>query len=159
MKFAGETEIHTDPAAVWQALGDTEVLAAAIPGCESVEGNVQDGFSAVVVQKIGPIKARFRGKVMIEEVEPLARYRLTGQGDGGIAGFAKGAADVTLTATEGGTLLSYDVDAQIGGKMAQLGNRLMAGLVTKLVGEFFAAFRARITPEAPEITDPEVTVA
>lgn len=147
MKFAGETEIRATPAAVWDALSDAAVLALAIPGCEEVKGDVVGGFEAVVVQKIGPIKARFRGRVTIEELEPLARYRLTGQGDGGIAGFAKGGAEVVLTPTADGTRVSYDVDAQIGGKMAQLGNRLMEGIVTKLVAEFFARFRATVTPE------------
>lgn len=148
MNFTGEFDIAAEPAAVWAALCDPDVLMACIPGCESLQGSAVEGFSAVVAQKIGPIKARFRGKVTIAEIVANRHYSLAGQGDGGIAGFAKGAAQVTLAETESGTHLAYEVEAQIGGKMAQLGSRLMAGIVSKLTVEFFDGFQQAIASRA-----------
>jgi len=141
MNFSGEIDIKAQPAEVWAALSDPEVLRRCIPGCEELQGSLSEGYSAVVIQKIGPMKAKFRGKVTISELVPDQKYTLAGQGDGGIAGFAKGESTVTLSATQDGTHLVYEVTAAIGGKMAQLGNRLMSGVVSKLTAEFFANFR------------------
>lgn len=106
-------------------LNDPDVLSACIPGCEHLEVIGENEFQAVATNKIGPVKARFRGKVRLTDLDPPNSYKINGEGDGGIAGFAKGGASVTLTETDGGALLSYNVEAQIGGKLAQLGQRLI----------------------------------
>jgi uncharacterized protein len=126
---------------VWVALNDPIVLRQCIPGCQSLEMSSPTEMTATVVFKVGPVKATFGGKVTLSDLDPPNSYRITGEGSGGIAGFAKGGATVTLI--EDGpdiTVLQYDVDAQIGGKLAQLGGRLIDSTAKKLAGEFFAAF-------------------
>jgi carbon monoxide dehydrogenase subunit G len=126
---------------VWAALNDPAVLKQCIPGCQSLEMSSPTEMTATVVLKVGPVKATFGGKVTLSDLDPPNSYRITGEGSGGIAGFAKGGATVTLTA-EGPevTVLHYDVDAQIGGKLAQLGGRLIDSTARKLAAEFFTAF-------------------
>jgi carbon monoxide dehydrogenase subunit G len=126
--------------AVWEKLNDPAVLKACIPGCEELERTEDGGFRAVAKMKVGPVSARFKGKVTLSDLDPPNGYRISGEGEGGVAGFAKGGATVGLTEKEGGTLLSYNVEAQIGGKLAQLGQRLVNGSAKKLADEFFSNF-------------------
>ena len=137
----GEVVLPADRATVWARLNDAETLKASIPGCESLDKLSDTEMQAVAKIRIGPVSARFKGKVNLSDLDPPNSYRISGQGDGGIAGFAKGGANVRLSdADGGGTKLSYDVDAQIGGKIAQLGGRLINSTAKKLADEFFANF-------------------
>ena len=132
-------------AKVWAALNDPAILKACIPGCEKLEMTSPTDMTATVVIKVGPVKASFSGKVTLSDLDPPNGYRISGEGSGGVAGFAKGGASVTLTPDGlGATNLHYKVDAQIGGKLAQLGGRLIDSTATKLAGEFFAAFAAAV---------------
>jgi carbon monoxide dehydrogenase subunit G len=144
MTMAGEQLLTAPRDKVWAALIDTDVLKACIPGCETLEKLSDTEFMAVATNKIGPVKARFKGKVRLTDLDPPNGYKISGEGDGGIAGFAKGGAIVTLTDKDGGTLLSYNVEAQIGGKLAQLGQRLINGVAKKLADDFFAKFAAAV---------------
>ena len=140
MTMTGEVQLAAPRQTVWEKLNDPDVLRATIPGCESLEKTSDTSFSAVAVTKIGPVKAKWKGKVTLTDLDPPNGYRIVGEGEGGVAGFAKGAADVKLTDKDGGTLLTYNVEAQIGGKLAQLGQRLINGAAKKLADEFFANF-------------------
>ena len=142
MELKGSRVIAADRATVWAALNDPEVLKECIPGCESLTGNPQDGFEAQVTQKIGPVKAKFAGVVQLSDIVEEQSYTISGEGKGGAAGFAKGGAKVSLTDVEGGTELSYDVDAKVGGKLAQLGSRLIDGFSKKMADQFFQKFQA-----------------
>ena len=137
----GEVVLPADRATVWARLNDAETLKASIPGCESLDKLSDTEMQAVAKIRIGPVSARFKGKVNLSDLDPPNSYRISGQGDGGIAGFAKGGANVRLSdADGGGTKLSYDVDAQIGGKIAQLGGQLIDSTAKKLADEFFTNF-------------------
>ena len=140
MTMNGEIQLAAPRELVWKKLNDSDVLKACIPGCEELEKTDDQGFRAVARMKVGPVSARFRGKVTLSDLDPPNGYKISGEGEGGVAGFAKGAAKVDLVEREGGTLLSYHVDAQIGGKLAQLGQRLINGTAKKLADEFFANF-------------------
>ncbi|MHC2463346.1 SRPBCC family protein [Bradyrhizobium embrapense] len=140
MTMNGEIQLAAPRELVWQKLNDSDVLKACIPGCEELEKTADQGFRAVARMKVGPVSARFRGKVTLSDLDPPNGYKISGEGEGGVAGFAKGAAKVDLVEREGGTLLSYHVDAQIGGKLAQLGQRLINGTAKKLADEFFVNF-------------------
>ena len=144
MTMTGEVQLAAPRQTVWEKLNDPEVLKATIPGCESLEKTSDTAFAAVAVTKIGPVKARWKGKVTLNDLDPPNGYRIVGEGEGGVAGFAKGAADVKLTDKDGGTLLSYSVEAQIGGKLAQLGQRLINGAAKKMADEFFQKFAAAV---------------
>jgi carbon monoxide dehydrogenase subunit G len=140
MTMTGEYQLAASRDKVWAALNDAEVLKRCIPGCEELNKVSDTEFQAVATQKIGPVKARFKGKVNLTDLDPPNGYRIVGEGDGGIAGFAKGGATVALTDKDGGTLLTYNVEAQIGGKLAQLGQRLVNGAAKKVADEFFHNF-------------------
>jgi uncharacterized protein len=140
MTMTGEIQLAATREAVWAKLYDPDVLKACIPGCEELEKTDDQGFRAVARMKVGPVSARFRGKVTLSDLDPPNGYKISGEGEGGVAGFAKGGAKVDLADHEGGTLLSYHVDAQIGGKLAQLGQRLINGSAKKMADEFFANF-------------------
>src|ERR1700689_1116384 len=128
---------------VWAALNDPEVLKTCIPGCQKLEMSSPTEMTATVVFKVGPVKATFGGKVTLSDLDPPNSYRISGEGSGGVAGFAKGGATVRLESESAEvTILHYAVDAQIGGKLAQLGGRLIDSTAKKLAGEFFAAFGA-----------------
>ena len=144
MVMNGEVQLPAAQEAVWAKLNDPEVLKICIPGCESLEKLSDTEFQAVATNKIGPVKARFKGKVRLSDLDPPNGYKISGEGDGGVAGFAKGGAVVTLKAQDGGTLLSYNVEAQIGGKLAQIGQRLVNGAAKKLADQFFAKFAATV---------------
>jgi carbon monoxide dehydrogenase subunit G len=140
MTMNGEVQLAAPREAVWAKLNDPEVLKACIPGCEELERTEDNGFRAVAKMKVGPVSARFKGRVTLSDLDPPNGYKISGEGEGGVAGFAKGGATVGLSEKDGGTLLSYDVEAQIGGKLAQLGQRLINGAAKKLADEFFANF-------------------
>jgi uncharacterized protein len=140
MTMTGAIELAAPREAVWTKLNDPDVLRACIPGCEELEKIDDQGFRAVARMKVGPVSARFRGKVALIDLDPPRAYKISGEGEGGVAGFAKGSAKVDLTEKNGGTLLTYQVDAQIGGKLAQLGQRLINSSAKKLADEFFANF-------------------
>ena len=140
MTMNGEVQLNAPREAVWAKLNDAETLKICIPGCEQLDKTSDTEFQAIAVTKIGPVKAKWKGKVHLTDLDPPNGYKITGEGEGGVAGFAKGGATVKLSDKDGGTLLSYDVEAQIGGKLAQLGQRLINGTAKKLADEFFANF-------------------
>ncbi len=140
MLMNGEIQLAAPRETVWQKLNDPAVLKACIPGCEELEQTEDGGFRATAKVKVGPVSARFKGRVMLSDLDPPNGYKISGEGEGGVAGFAKGGAVVALADRDGGTLLTYNVDAQIGGKLAQLGQRLINGTAKKLADEFFAKF-------------------
>ena len=142
----GEERIAAPVQKVWEALNDPDVLKACIPGCESLEKNSDTDLAAVVVLKIGPIKAKFTGAVTLKNLNPPHSYTIEGEGKGGIAGFAKGGADVTLAADGADvTVLKYAAKADVGGKIAQLGSRLITSTSKKLAGEFFSTFNEKVS--------------
>jgi hypothetical protein len=140
--------IPASPAAVWEALNDPEALKASVPGCESLERVDDATYKATMLAKIGPVSARFAGTMRIAESSPPTAYTLRFEGQGGAAGFANGEARVTLAPADGGsTTLAYHVKAQVGGKLAQIGSRLVDAAAAKLADEFFARFTARLSPK------------
>ena len=143
MKIAGSQRIAAAPNLVWAALNDPEVLKACIPGCESVERVSAERFTAVIKRKIGPVNARFTGEIALSDVvEGVdgASCTITGEGKGGAAGLAKGSADVRIAAAEDGALLTYEAEARLSGKIAQLGARVMDAFAKKTAAAFFATF-------------------
>jgi carbon monoxide dehydrogenase subunit G len=140
MKMTGEQKIAAPRERVWEALNDAEVLRQCIPGCQSLEKEADDRMTAVVEIKIGPIGARFKGAVTLSELDPPASYTITGEGQGGTVGSAKGGAKVSLVEDCEGTLLTYDVDAQVGGRLAQLGGPIIDATAKQLAGKFFTKF-------------------
>jgi len=147
LELTGNRLIAADRATVWAHLNSADTLRAAIPGCTELTGSPEDGFEAVVVQRIGPVKATFRGKVTLSDIVAGESYTISGEGSGGVAGFARGGAAVRLAEAEGGTELIYDVQAHVGGKIAQLGARLIDGFARKMADQFFERFQAAV--EAP----------
>lgn len=150
MDLTGSQRIAASRTAVWQALNDPEVLRQCIPGCQELTQASPTEFAAKVVLKIGPVKATFNGAVTLSDLDPPAGYRISGEGQGGVAGFAKGGAVVTLVEEEGATILTYQAQANVGGKIAQLGARLIDSTSKKLAGEFFSAFARIVAPEEVE---------
>jgi uncharacterized protein len=151
MTMTGEVTLPAERPKVWALLNDPEVLKSAIPGCQSLERTGDNGFSAVVKMKIGPVSATFKGKVELTDIVPLVGYTIKGEGEGGIAGFAKGGAKVSLADAPAGTLLHYDVEATVGGKIAQLGSRLIDGVAKNMADKFFANFAAAATSSVPQV--------
>jgi carbon monoxide dehydrogenase subunit G len=152
MEMSGERLIGATKDKVWTALNDPDVLRQCIPGCESVEKLSDTELKAVAAVKLGPIVARFTGKVLLSDLDPPNGYTISGEGQGGVAGFAKGGASVKLTDEIGGTKLAYQVNAQIGGKMAQLGARLIDSTSKQMAEAFFTKFSAVVAP-APDPVD------
>jgi carbon monoxide dehydrogenase subunit G len=146
MDMTGTQHIEAPRDVVWTALNDVEVLRQAIPGCQSIEKISDTEMNAKVVLKVGPVKATFTGKVTLSDLDPPNGYTITGEGSGGAAGFAKGSATVRLVETTGSTDLHYEVKAQIGGKLAQLGSRLIDSTAKKLAGDFFEKFGDAVAP-------------
>jgi carbon monoxide dehydrogenase subunit G len=140
MTMNGEVQLPASREVVWEKLNDPSVLKKCIPGCEELTRSGDNQFQAVAKMKIGPVSARFGGRVTLSELDPPNGYRISGEGEGGVAGFAKGGASVALSEKDGGTLLTYTVEAQIGGKLAQLGQRLISGSAKKLADQFFVSF-------------------
>ena len=140
MDFSGRYLIPASPDIVWAALNDPEILKACIPGCEQMTKTDDTHFEAAATLKIGPVKATFKGKVALENLDPPHRCTLKGEGQGGVAGFAKGEADIALTPEGNGTALAYTAKANIGGKLAQIGQRLIDGAAKQIADDFFARF-------------------
>jgi len=147
MNMTGDVQLRGSREAVWAMLNEPAVLKSCIPGCESLDKDSDNEFRAVATIKIGPVKARWKGKVRFSNLDPPNSYRISGEGDGGVAGFAKGGAKVSLANKDGGTLLSYNVEAQIGGKLAQLGQRLINSVAKKTADDFFGNFAAAVRPK------------
>jgi carbon monoxide dehydrogenase subunit G len=143
--MSGEEHIAAPVQKVWEALNDPAVLKACIPGCDSLEKVSDTELTAVVSLKIGPIKAKFNGQIELKNLKPPHSYTISGEGKGGVAGFAKGGADVVLKPDGDSTLLSYTARADVGGKIAQLGGRLIQSSSKKLAGEFFSKFNETVS--------------
>lgn len=148
MQMTGEYRISAPRQKVWDALNDPEILKQCIPGCEELNKTDDGGFQAKVTAKVGPVRAKFSGKVELSEIDPPNGYTISGQGTGGAAGFAKGGAKVTLTEDGDTTILSYSVDASVGGKLAQIGSRLIDATSKKMAGDFFAKFAELVAPRS-----------
>lgn len=163
MRMDGQANLPAPRETVWAALNDPDILRQAMPGCETMAKLSETEFAATVVAKIGPVKASFNGAVTLTDVTPPYSLRLNGEGKGGAAGFAKGGADVRLEeAADGGTTLFYTVDVQIGGKLAQVGARLIDSAAKSMATEFFQRFAALLTPPAdaaPATTEAELIAA
>jgi carbon monoxide dehydrogenase subunit G len=144
MTMSGEVQLPASRGTVWAMLNDPAVLKACIVGCEQLDLNANNEYQAIATIKVGPVKARWKGKVRLSDLDPPNSYRISGEGEGGIAGFAKGGATVALSDKDGGTLLSYNVEAQIGGKLAQLGQRLINSVAKKTADDFFIKFGAAV---------------
>lgn len=155
MEMKGECRIKASREQVWAALNDPEILKAAITGCESLEADAENHFVATVTIKVGPVKAKFSGEVTLSDIDPPNGYTISGQGKGGPAGFAKGGAKVALREEGGETVLSYEVEANVGGKLAQLGSRLIDGTARKLADEFFNKFAELAAAPAVAAPEPE----
>lgn len=158
MQMTGQYRIEAPREAVWEALNDVEVLRACIPGVEEIEKTSDTSFTAKVKAKVGPVSARFAGAVTLSDLDPPRGYTISGEGKGGAAGFAKGGAKVSLDEDGNGTLLNYDVDAQVGGKLAQIGSRLINGTAKKMADDFFARFAETVGGPAPS-AEPETPSA
>lgn len=146
MTMTGEVVLSADRDTVWAKLNDAEVLKSCIPGCEALDKVSDTEFRATAKVKVGPVKATFKGRVELSDIKPPESYRITGEGEGGVAGFAKGGALVTLTEVEAGTRLSYEVETQIGGKLAQLGGRLVNGVAKNYADSFFENLAKAVSP-------------
>lgn len=147
MDMEGSQQLAADRDKVWQALNDLGVLKECIPGCESIEQLAENQHHLAIAAAIGPVKARFKGKLDVTDIQPPDSYRLRFDVQGGAAGFAKGEASVSLTPAGAQTLMQYKVHAQIGGKVAQIGSRLVDAAARKVAGEFFDAFNAHVAPK------------
>lgn len=161
MDMTGEYRVPAPRETVWQALNDVEVLRQSIPGCDEIEKTSDTSFSAKVTAKVGPVKAKFSGAVTLSDIDPPNGYTISGEGTGGAAGFAKGGAQVTLEDDGDGTLLKYTVNATVGGKLAQIGSRLIDSTSKKMANEFFSKFvevvgnaEAGPAPEAEDARPP-----
>ncbi len=141
MELKGDREIAVPRSQVWEGLNDPEVLKDSIPGCEEFDGNIEEGYQIKVTQKIGPVKATFRGHIDLDDINPENSYTLKGEAKAGAAGMGSGVARVKLSDIDSGTFLEYEVDAKLGGKIAQLGSRLVGGVAKKLADKFFTKFQ------------------
>ena len=140
MEITGEYRISASRVQVWEALNDPDVLRACIPGLENLDKKSDTEFAAVVTTKVGPVKVRFEGSVTLSDLDPPHGYQIVGEGQGGVAGFAKGTCQVSLGEEGEETLLRYRADAQVGGKLAQIGSRMISGVAKKTADDFFSAF-------------------
>jgi hypothetical protein len=159
MDMTGTQRIEAPRAVVWAALNDVNILKQCIPGCESIEKTSDTEMNAKVTLRIGPVKASFLGKVTLSDLDPPNGYTITGEGSGGVAGFAKGGAKVRLAEEGTATILNYEAKAEIGGKLAQLGGRLIDGTSKKLASEFFEKFGEVVGPAAAQPVSAAAPVA
>ena len=148
MDMTGEQLIALPQQRVWEALNDPAVLKACIPGCEIMEKVSDNEYRVVMSASVGPVKAKFSGKLLLSDLKPPNSYALAFEGSGGAAGFGKGSSTVTLSPADGGTRLAYTAHATVGGKLAQVGSRLIDGVARKMADEFFAKFKQAIAPAA-----------
>jgi uncharacterized protein len=154
MEMTGEFRIPAPRQRVWEGLNDPEVLKQCIPGCQSLEKVSDTEFNGRVVAAVGPVRATFGGKVTLSDLDPPQSYKISGEGSGGVAGFAKGGAKVNLAEDGSATLLTYAVEAQVGGRLAQVGSRLIDGVARKMATDFFGHFAAVMAPEQPAAAAP-----
>lgn len=145
MEMTGEQLIALPQAATWQALNDPEVLKDCIPGCESITPLAENEYEVILTAKVGPVSAKFKGKMTVTDSNPPHSYRLAFEGQGGVAGFAKGESSIALAPEGGGTRLTYSAKATVGGKLAQVGARLIDGVAKKMAEQFFTAFNKRMS--------------
>lgn len=157
MEMTGEYTISASREKVYEALNDRDILAKCIPGCQELNKDSDTELSAVVKSKVGPVSATFKGKVTLSEMDPPNGYKISGEGSGGVAGFAKGGAEVKLVADGENTLLSYVATAQVGGKLAQIGSRLIDSTAKKMANEFFGKFAEEVGGGAVEAAAPAAT--
>jgi len=148
MKMTGQRLLPVPRQQAWDALNDPEMLKACIPGCDSIVQTDPSTFEVLMAARIGPVAARFKGRLTQSDVVEPESYTLAFDGQGGVAGFGKGTAAVRLTPVEGGTMLDYEADAQVGGKIAQIGSRLVDAAAAKIADEFFASFESKLTEQA-----------
>jgi uncharacterized protein len=148
MEMTGEFRIPAPRQRVWEGLNDPDILKSSIPGCQTIEKLSDTEFTAKVVAQVGPVKANFGGKVTLSDLDPPQSYTIAGEGNGGVAGFAKGSARVNLAEDGGATVLNYAVQAHVGGKLAQIGSRLIDSVARKMTENFFTRFVAAVAPEA-----------
>jgi len=151
LKLEEERLIDAPTDKVWNAILDSAVLKECVPGCTEMTGSLNDGLTAVVTQKVGPVKATFKGSVTFSDVVEGQSVKITGEGQGGVAGFAKGGADVVLVPQDDKTLLKYTVDASVGGKLAQLGSRIIDSFAGKMANQFFEKFQTIV--EGGDVND------
>jgi carbon monoxide dehydrogenase subunit G len=150
MKMSDSRVIKAPREQVWAAIQDPEVLKACVPGCTEMAGSAAEGYEATVVQKVGPVKATFKGQVAMTDMTAPESLKLSGEGKGGAAGFAKGGAEVKLTEHPEGTELHYEVEANVGGKLAQLGSRIIDGFAKKMADQFFQNFQQAVEGPSEE---------
>src|SRR3954469_17674410 len=150
MEMTGEQLIAVPQADVWRALNDPEILKACIPGCESIEKTSENEYRIAMTAAVGPVKAKFSGKLVLSDLQPPNSYSLAFEGSGGAAGFGKGGAHVSLQPDGAGTRLSYTAKASVGGKLAQVGSRLIDGVAKKMADDFFTAFNRKVAGGAPQ---------
>jgi uncharacterized protein len=153
MDMSGSHRIEAPRERVWAALNDPEVLRQCIPGCDEVVKQSDTEMTAKVVAKVGPVSAKFSGKVTLSDLDPPNGYTITGEGSGGVAGFGKGGASVTLASEGTATVLTYKAHAQVGGKLAQIGSRLVDATARKMADDFFVRFSALLDTPAPASAD------
>jgi len=149
MEMTGEFRIPAPRQRVWEGLNDPEILKSSIPGCQTIEKLSDTEFTAKVLAQVGPVKANFAGKVKLSDLDPPQSYTIAGEGSGGVAGFAKGSAKVNLDEDGGATVLHYAVQAHVGGKLAQIGSRLIDSVARRMAENFFTRFVAAVAPEQP----------
>jgi len=160
MDMTGEVRLPAPRETVWRALNDPEILKQSIPGCEEIQKLSDTEMTARVAAKVGPVSARFSGKVTLSDLDPPNGYTISGEGQGGVAGFAKGGAQVSLKDDSGGTMLSYKVNAQVGGKLAQIGSRLIDATARKMADEFFTRFAGAVSAAAaPSAASPPMAAS
>ena len=146
MEMSGEQHIPLPQQRVWEALNDPEILKACIPGCESIDRVSENEYKVAMTASVGPVKAKFAGKLLLSDINPPNSYLLAFEGSGGAAGFGKGSAQVSLAPESGGTLLTYKAQASVGGKLAQIGSRLIDGVARKMSDDFFIRFNKTVAP-------------
>jgi carbon monoxide dehydrogenase subunit G len=159
MELQGERLIPADLERTWAGLNDPAVLKDCIAGCESLERAGENSFLAVVAVKVGPVSARFKGSLQLADIQPPTAYTIHFDGQGGVAGYGKGSAEVRLSPEGAATRLAYSAKAQVGGKMAQIGSRLIDAAAAKITDDFFKAFEARLQPAAPVVAETSLVPA
>jgi carbon monoxide dehydrogenase subunit G len=150
MEMTGEQLIQASQAATWAALNDPGILKDCVPGCETIERTAENEYAVQMTARVGPVSAKFKGKMTLSKIQAPDSYSIAFEGQGGVAGFAKGGADVTLAAEGAATRLSYKVKANVGGKLAQIGSRLVDAAANKVANDFFVAFNEKVAGPAPE---------
>lgn len=154
MDMTGEYRIPASREKVWEALNDPEILKLSIPGCEDLNRQSDTELTAKVAAKVGPVSAKFTGKVTLSDINPPQSYKITGEGQGGVAGFAKGGAEVQLEEDGDATILRYTATAQVGGKLAQIGSRLIDSTAKKMANDFFGKFVEQVGGGAEAVAEP-----